>query len=126
LPTVIHVIIWLIDGKKESLTMTLLALELEPTIYQKLIEIAHNHNITYLALFGSFARGTATPESDVDIAVRFEEPIDLLEFVGIQLEMEALLGRSVDLIPADDVYSFVRESMMQDLIVLYEAVSHVD
>ena len=106
--------------------MTLLSLELEPTIQQGLIQIALDHNISYLALFGSFARGTGTLDSDVDIAVRFVEPIDLLEFVGIQLEMEALLGRSVDLIPINDVYSFVRESMMQDLIVLYEAASYVD
>jgi predicted nucleotidyltransferase len=106
--------------------MTHLSFELEPAIQERLIQIAHDHNISYLALFGSFARGTATPDSDVDIAVRFVEPIDLLEFVGIQLEMEALLGWSVDLIPIDDAYPFVRESMMQDLIVLYEAASYAD
>lgn len=106
--------------------MTFLALELEPTIQQELIQIARNHNLSFLALFGSFARGTATPESDVDVAVRFAEPIDLLEFVGIRLEMEAVLRRPVDLIPVDNVYPFVRESMMQDLVVLYEAASYVD
>jgi predicted nucleotidyltransferase len=106
--------------------MNTLSPELEPATQQKLVEIAHNHNISYLALFGSFARGTATSESDIDMAVRFFQPIDLLEFVGIQLEMEAILERSVDLIPVDDVYPFVRESMLQDLIVLYEAPSYVD
>ena len=40
--------------------MTLLPLELEPAMRQGLIQIAHDHNISYLALFGSFARGTAT------------------------------------------------------------------
>ena len=106
--------------------MTSLSLELEPTERQGLIEIANNHDISFLALFGSFARGTATSESDIDIAVRFAKPIDLIEFVGIRLEMEALLGRSVDLIPIDDVYPFVRETMMQDLIVVYEAANRAD
>lgn len=106
--------------------MTSLSLELDPTIQQKLIRIARNHHISYMAVFGSFARGTNNPKSDVDIAVRFMYPIDLLEFVGIQLEMEAVLGRSVDLIPADNIYPFVRESMMEDLIVLYEAPDYAD
>lgn len=41
---------------------------------EKLIEIAKARGITYLALFGSVARSEATPESDVDLAVRFGEP----------------------------------------------------
>lgn len=106
--------------------MTLSSLELKPDIHEQLVEIAKTHSISYLALFGSFARGKATPTSDIDIAVRFDQPIDLLEFVGIQLEMEELLGRAVDLIPVDDAYPFVRESMSRDLTVLYEAPSRVE
>ena len=86
----------------------------------ELIRLAQDHHLTFLALFGSFARGTATPQSDVDLAVQFAHPVDLLTFVGIQLEMEQLLGRKVDLIPLDNVYEFVRETILHDLIVLYE------
>jgi predicted nucleotidyltransferase len=91
------------------------------TTREKLIEIAKAWGITYLALFGSVARNEARPESDVDLAVRFGQPISLLDLVGIRLEMEAKLGRPVDLIPIDSAYTFVRESMAKDLFVLYEA-----
>jgi predicted nucleotidyltransferase len=91
------------------------------TTREKLIEIARSRGITYLALFGSVARDEARPESDVDLAVRFGQPISLLDLVGIRLEMEAILGRPVDLIPIDSAYTFVRESMDKDLLVLYEA-----
>jgi uncharacterized protein len=86
----------------------------------ELIRLAQQHHLTFLAVFGSVARGTATPHSDIDLAVQFAHPIDLLTFVGIQLEMGQLLGRPVDLIPLDNVYDFVRETILQDLIVLYE------
>jgi uncharacterized protein len=88
---------------------------------EKLIEIAKARNITWLALFGSMARGDATWDSDVDLAVRFGRPISLFDLVGAQLAMEAALGHSVDLIPIDDAYPFIRQSMANDLIVLYEA-----
>lgn len=90
---------------------------------EKLIEIAKTSGITYLALFGSVARNEATPESDVDLAVRFGQSISLLDLVGIRLAMEAVLGRPVDLIPLDSAYTFVRESMAKDLLVL-SADSH--
>lgn len=88
-----------------------------------LIQIAKANGITWLALFGSFARGEATERSDVDLAVRFGKSIDLFDLVGAQQAMEAALGSPVDLIPVDDVYPFIRQSMLKDLIVLYSADS---
>ena len=49
---------------------------------KKLIEIAKTQNITWLALFGSTARGEATGKSDVDLAVRFGKPISLFDLIG--------------------------------------------
>lgn len=88
---------------------------------KKLIEIAQRRNIAYLALFGSVARGEATEQSDVDLAIRFTRPVSLFDYVDVQLEFEELLGKSVDLIPIDNAYSFVRDSMNAGLTILYEA-----
>jgi len=55
------------------------------------------------------------------LAVRFGQPISLFDLIGAQHAMEAALGRAVDLIPVDDAYPFVRQSMANDLIVIYEA-----
>ena len=88
---------------------------------EKIISIAKKRGISYLALFGSVARGDSTDQSDVDLAVRFDRPVSLFEYIDVQLEMEALLGYPVDLVPIDDLYSFVRESISADLTVLYES-----
>jgi predicted nucleotidyltransferase len=48
-------------------------------------------------LFGSFAKGTQGPESDVDLLVELKEPrLDFL--VGIQLHLEEKIGKHVELI----------------------------
>lgn len=88
---------------------------------QKVSEVANRWGICYLALFGSVARGESTAESDVDLAVRFANPVTLFDYIDVQLEMEAVLGHPIDLIPIDSVYDFVRESMSNNLILLYES-----
>ena len=52
-----------------------------------------------LALFGSYARDEARPESDVDIVVELAKP-DLFALVHIREALENDLRRPVDLIPA--------------------------
>jgi predicted nucleotidyltransferase len=51
-------------------------------------------------LFGSVLRDDFTPRSDIDVMVRFEDaaPWSLFELAAMKLELEALTGRTVDLI----------------------------
>ena len=50
-----------------------------------------------LALFGSYADGTATEESDVDILVEFKQPVGY-EFIDLSIDLENLLQKPVDLV----------------------------
>ena len=51
-----------------------------------------------LDLFGSIARGDARPDSDVDLLVEFDQPVGLFHFFRVQRNLEAILGRRVDLV----------------------------
>ena len=55
-------------------------------------------DVTGLALYGSFARNQATPESDVDILVRFGGPATSRTYFGTLFYIEDLLGRRIDLV----------------------------
>lgn len=89
---------------------------------QLLIDIAKQHNIVYLALFGSFARAEATADSDIDLYARFGRPVGLFEMLGIKHEMEDALGMQVDLVAEEVVepYQFMRAGIAKDLIVLLD------
>ena len=56
--------------------------------------------IQELALFGSVLGDDFGPESDIDLLVSFDDDADwsLLEHVQMQLELQELLGRDVDLV----------------------------
>ena len=100
---------------------SLLTRQLDAAQRDKLIEIARRRRIAYLALFGSYARGEAQPDSDVDLYARFGRPVSLFDVLDLRYEIEDALGVKVDLIVEEVVepYPFVREGMARDLLVLY-------
>jgi len=51
-------------------------------------------------VFGSVARGTAGPSTDVDLLVDFESGRTLVDHVGLWRDLEALLGAIVDVVSA--------------------------
>lgn len=72
--------------------------------------------IQSMALFGSVARGDADPDSDVDLAVRFDPAVrmDLIRLVGLERDVGELLGRKVDLVPVPVEKARLRANMERD------------
>ncbi|MCY6483010.1 nucleotidyltransferase domain-containing protein [Clostridium aestuarii] len=61
-----------------------------------------NNGITNVIIFGSLASGNFNEESDIDIAVISEDKIPFNIELNITLELEELLGRSIDFIDIND------------------------
>ncbi len=60
--------------------------------------LAKRFGVRSLALFGSYARGTATESSDIDILVGFDGPATSKSYFGLQFYLEELFGRPIDLV----------------------------
>lgn len=56
------------------------------------------YGVKRLALFGSAARDTAGPDSDIDVLVAFDGPATSERYFGVQFYLEDLLGKPVDLV----------------------------
>ncbi len=82
------------------------------------------HSIERLSLFGSVLRGTARPDSDLDILVEFsagKEP-GLIGLAAIQADLSALLGgRRVDLRTPQDLSPHFRGEVLRTAEVQYAA-----
>lgn len=87
---------------------------------QKIIEICKRNDVSYCAVFGSFARGEATEESDVDLLVKFSKQIGLFGFVGVEQDLEDALDRKVDLATDKMIGKYIRENVMRDLKIIYD------
>jgi hypothetical protein len=67
--------------------------------HNRLADICRRYRVASLEAFGSFTRGDAGAQSDIDILVTFEPGAQLgLRYVELQQELEALYGRPVDLL----------------------------
>lgn len=74
-----------------------------------------------IGIFGSVARNEATSDSDIDILVRFENTITLLEFVRMERELTSLLGRKVDLVSESALKNKrLKEYIYRDLQIIFE------
>ena len=72
-------------------------------------------------LFGSFARGEETPESDVDILVLLDYSQRIgLRYFGMALDLEKLLGRPVDLVEEGQLLPFAKRPADLDRTLIYE------
>lgn len=60
--------------------------------------LAERFGVVRLALFGSTARDSATPDSDVDVLVSFDGPATPEAFFGVQFYLKDLFGHAVDLV----------------------------
>lgn len=87
----------------------------------KLIEICRKNDAVMVGLFGSMARGDATPESDIDLLIRFDHRKSLLALIRLERELSAALGRKVDLLTEAALSPHLRDRILSELRVLYEA-----
>ena len=73
-------------------------------------------------LFGSYARGEDTPESDVDILVEFDHssPIGLFAYARMWRELQERLGLNVDLVEEGTLKPFAIDSANRDKKLVYE------
>lgn len=73
------------------------------------------YKISKLALFGSFARGDQTEESDVDVLVEVDPSIGL-DFVSLAQEIEKEIGISTDVVSSGAVKPRYRQAIESELI----------
>lgn len=89
--------------------------------HQKQIEaIARKNAISYLALFGSYARGEQKQTSDIDLLVEFSKPVGLIHLIRTEHELGDALNKKVDLITREGLSKHLRPFVEPDLKVIYE------
>lgn len=77
--------------------------------------------IVSLALFGSVARGDQRADSDVDLMCEIDKnrAVSLLDFIGLQLQLEEILGTDVDLTERQMLMPTISRHAAQDVVAVF-------
>ena len=89
-------------------------------LFKKIVSILARYRVKKIAIFGSYARGEAKPESDVDILVEFSERKSLLDLVGIEQELSEALGVKADLLTEKSISPYLIDRIKKEMEVIYE------
>ena len=83
-----------------------------------IVEVAQRHGARNVRVFGSFARGDARPDSDLDLLIDLQPGCGLFEMVDIKLELESLLGRKVDVLTVNSLSRYIRDDVLKEAVEL--------
>jgi predicted nucleotidyltransferase len=78
-------------------------------------ELQRKYPVTRIGVFGSYARGEATKDSDIDIAVEISGPMGL-SFVAMADEIESLFGIKTDVVPKRSIKPEYLRSVEKDIV----------
>ena len=81
------------------------------------------NDIERLRVFGSYARGSARPDSDIDLLVRFSKPKSLIGHMAIEEGLAILLGRRIDLVTESALSPYMRERILEEARDVYPAAA---
>ncbi|GAB4517885.1 MAG: nucleotidyltransferase family protein [Anaerolineae bacterium] len=83
-----------------------------------ILAVADKYGASDVRIFGSVARGEATPQSDVDILVAFPPHYKLLDQAALLMDLKDLLGVNVDVSVEANLKDTVREHVLKDAVPL--------
>ena len=92
-----------------------------PIPRNQLASFCRANGIVRLAIFGSALRPDFRPDSDIDVLVEFEADRipGLLGIAGMELELNRIFGRTVDLRTPEDLSRYFRQTVLDEAQVQY-------
>ena len=79
-------------------------------------ELAEQYGVRWLGIFGSYARGEARPESDLDVLVEFAEPPGMFRFLALERRLSELLGMKVELVTRSALKPHIGRHILGELV----------
>jgi predicted nucleotidyltransferase len=81
---------------------------------EEILRLATKHGAYNVRVFGSAARGEAGPKSDIDFLVNMEPGRSLLDLGGLLMDLQDLLGCSVDVVTEPGLRTRIRQRVLDE------------
>ena len=85
-------------------------------IKSKVIPILKEAGVRRSSIFGSYARGEQTENSDIDILVELPKNSSLLDLIGLEMELKNAVGKKVDLLTYNSIHPLLKDYIQKDQV----------
>jgi len=92
--------------------------EIVQILRESMPDLAERYNVKRLGIFGSYVRGEADGESDLDILVEFERAPTLWEFIRLERGLGDKLGVKVDLVMKKTLKPGIGEAVLKEVVAV--------
>lgn len=89
-------------------------------VKQKITPILEEYGIEYAGIFGSFARGEARSNSDIDLIVRLGSPMGMFRYMKFVNGLETTLKKTVDIVTYNSLNKFVKPYILREIRTIYK------
>lgn len=79
-----------------------------------ILDLAKQHGVKSISLFGSMVRGDVSDNSDVDFLVELEQGRDLFDLGELLMDLQALLQRKVDLVTKNALHPSISSQILKE------------
>ena len=89
-------------------------------IIETALPVLMKHGVKRAGLFGSYADGTATEKSDIDLLVEMKAGSSLIELATLQIDLEDHFARKVDVVEDAGIKPLLRRSRLDQEFRFHE------
>ena len=79
-------------------------------------DLAEKYKVKEIGLFGSYVRGEQRKRSDVDILVEFQKVPDLFKFIELEIYLERILKKKVDLVEKNGLRPRLKDIILNEVV----------
>lgn len=91
---------------------------LPDTLRAEVRRLGEHYGVRNIRVFGSFVRGDARPESDIDLLVEYVPGRSGFDFERFADAVEELLGRKVDVATVNSLHPLIRDRVLSEAVLL--------
>lgn len=85
----------------------------DAALEERIRRILVSHGATRAHVFGSYAKGTATDASDLDLIVELPRHLDLLDVIRIEHQLSDELGIKVEIASESSLSPYIRDEVLR-------------
>ncbi len=89
--------------------------ELLGALKPKIVKVLKENNVARAGIFGSYARGEANEESDVDILIEVKgKKFSLIDLIGLEMKLKRITKKKIDLLTYKSLSPYLKESILKE------------